>query len=107
LHQLNYSRKKESEFERGLRLWERRSEGGILPNDANTQNRDRESGREKSYREKEMREKRELVENRRNNYEQRRKRDSVDSRSDEDSTRSPKKDNSIERRTRDEGLRDA
>jgi len=54
-----------------------------------------------------MREKREMVENRRNNYEQRRRRDSADSRADEGNTRWSGKDNSIERRTRDEGLRDA
>ena len=107
LHQLKSNQKKESEFERGLRLWERRSEGGVLPNDASTYNRDWESGNEKSDRERQMREKREMVENRRNNYEQRRRRDSADSRADEGNTRWSGKDNSIERRTRDEGLRDA
>jgi len=107
LHQLKSDQKKESEFERGLRLWERRSEGGILPGEASSYNKDAESGSEQSYRERQMREKREMVENRRNNYEQRRRRDSADSRADRDNDRSFRKDNSIERRTRDEGLRDA
>src|SRR5215203_750335 len=106
LHKLQSGQKQDSEFERGLRLWEHRSEGGIIPKDSNTQNLDRESSTEKNYRERQMREKREMVENRRNNYEQRRKRDSADNRFDEDRTTSSRKDNSIERRTRDEGLRD-
>jgi hypothetical protein len=107
LHQLKSDQKKESEFERGLRLWERRSEGGVLPSEASAYDRDADSGSEKGYRERQIREKREMVENRRNNYEQRRRRDSTDNRVDEDNNRSFKKDNSIERRTRDEGLRDA
>ena len=108
LHQLKPNQNRDSEFERGLRLWERRSEGGIIPGDTTTtQDKNYERGNEKNYREKQRQERMEMVQNRRNNYEQRRNRDSSDSRSREDNTRSFKKDNSIERRTRDEGLRDA
>ena len=107
LHQLKSNQNKESEFERGLRLWERRSEGGLLPDDTTGYDREREVGSDKSYRERQRRQKQEMVENRRNTYEQRRRRDSSDNRADEGYTRSSRKDNSIERRTRDEGLRDA
>jgi hypothetical protein len=106
LHQLKPNQNKDSEFERGLRLWERRSEGGVIPGDT-TQDKNYGSGSERNYREKQMQERREMVQNRRNNYEQRRNRDSSHSRSSDDDNRSFKKDNSIERRTRDEGLRDA
>jgi sporulation protein YlmC with PRC-barrel domain len=83
--------KKESEFERGLKLWEKRSEGGIID----------DSGRLENYREREVEEnaRMEMVRNRRSAYEQRRGgtgRDNYRSR-----------DNSIEGRIRDEGLRDA
>jgi hypothetical protein len=83
--------KKESEYESGLRLWEKRSEGGILP----------DSERRENYHENEIEEdaRMEMVRNRRNAYEQRRGgigRDSYHGR-----------DNSIEGRIRDEGLRDA
>ncbi|HWI90326.1 MAG TPA: PRC-barrel domain-containing protein [Flavisolibacter sp.] len=84
--------KKESEFEKGLRLWEKRSEGGIIP--------DNSSSRE-NYREREIEEnaRMEMVRNRRSTYEQRRGgigRDNY-----------RRHDNSIEGRIRDEGLRDA
>jgi len=83
--------KKESEYEHGLRLWERRSDGGVIP----------ESDRRENYREREIEEdaRMEMVRNRRNAYEQRRGgigRDSYRGR-----------DNSVEGRIRDEGLRDA
>jgi hypothetical protein len=58
----------ESEYENGLRLWQKRSEGGILPND--------ETGRgsSRSYEQKEINEdaRMEMVRNRRNTYEQKR-----------------------------------
>lgn len=85
-------KQKESEYERGLRLWEKRSEGGIIPDGP---------GSRKNYREKEMEEnaRMEMVRNRRSAYEQRRGggigRDSY------------RRDNSVEGRIRDEGLRDA
>jgi sporulation protein YlmC with PRC-barrel domain len=85
--------KKESEYDHGLRLWERRSEGGVIP--------DRSASREE-YREREIEEnaRMEMVRNRRNAYEQRRGggigRDNYRDR-----------DNTIEGRIRDEGLQDA
>ena len=84
---------KDSEYDRGLRLWEKRSDGGILPE--NSRNRD-------NYRGQEIEEnaRMEMVRNRRNAYEQRRGggfgRDSY-----------RRSDNSVEGRIRDEGLRDA
>lgn len=87
--------KKESEYEKGLRLWEKRSEGGILAGD-------------RSYRENEVNEdaRMEMVRNRRHSYEQRRGggfgRDRY-----LQNDRSERRDNSIEGRIRDEGLRDA
>lgn len=83
--------KTESEYEKGLRLWEKRSDGGILP----------DSTRRESYRENKVDEnaRMEMVRNRRNAYEQRRGgigRDNYH-----------RHDNSIEGRIRDEGLRDA
>jgi sporulation protein YlmC with PRC-barrel domain len=84
--------KKESEYERGLQLWEKRSEGGILPDDPN------KSG---SYQRSEIEEdaRMEMVKNRRSAYEQRRGGTGRDSQHG--------RDNSIEGRIRDEGLRDA
>jgi len=83
--------KKESDYERGLRLWEKRSEGGIMPNDR----------RNEEYREREIEEnaRMEMVRNRRNAYEQRR------GGSGRDNYRDYNK--SVEDRIRDEGLRDA
>ena len=94
---------KESEYERGLRLWERRSEGGIL-NDDNTNRQNRMEERERELKEEERME---MVRNRRNNYKQRRNRDTDDSTNYQDNVREFRKDNSIEGRIRDEGLRDA
>jgi len=84
---------KDSEYDRGLRLWEKRSDGGILPE--NSRNRD-------NYNESEIEEnaRMEMVRNRRSAYEQRRGggfgRDNY-----------RRSDNSVEGRIRDEGLRDA
>lgn len=83
--------KKESEYEKGLRLWEKRSEGGIIPG----------SERNETYQEREVEEnaRMEMVRNRRNAYEQRRGGTGRDN--------YRRHDNSIEGRIRDEGLRDA
>jgi len=86
------SAKKESEYEKGLRLWEKRSQGGIIPNDSDSR---------ENYREREVEENArvEMVRNRRSTYEQRRGgRGRDDYRG---------HDNSIEGRIRDEGLQDA
>lgn len=82
----------QSEYDRGLRLWEKRSEGGIIPNDL---------GRRENYREKEIEEnaRMEMVRNRRNAYEQRRGGTGRDN--------YRRRDHTIEGRIRDEGLRDA
>jgi len=86
------SAKSESEYERGLRLWEKRSEGGVIPDSSN---------RGENYREREIEEnaRMEMVRNRRNAYEQRRGRTGRD-----DFRRHG---NSVEDRIRDEGLQDA
>lgn len=84
--------KKESDYERGLRLWEKRSEGGILP----------DSSRKEQYREQETEEnaRMEMVKNRRSEYERRRGGTGRD-------LYRGRRDNSIEGRIRDEGLEDA
>jgi sporulation protein YlmC with PRC-barrel domain len=89
--------KKESDFERGLRLWELRSEGGILP----------ETGKERTERRSEISEdaRMEMVRNRRKQYEDHR-RGGTDS-DHTDHERSNKRHNSIIARTKDEGLQDA
>jgi len=89
LHEAQPS-KTESEYEHGLRLWEKRSEGGIIADDTK---------RRESYREHEVEEnaRMEMVKNRRTAYEQRR--------SDRDGHRD--RDHSIGGRIRDEGLQDA
>jgi len=64
--------KNESEYERGLRLWERRSEGGIISDETgrgiNTPARE---GRE-AYRELDEEARMKMIRNRRDNYQQRR-----------------------------------
>ena len=92
LHEAQTPKKKESEYEHGLRLWEKRSEGGIIPDNSN---------RREHYREREMEEEErmEMVRNRRNAYEQRR--------GSETGRDDYRRDNSVEGRIRDEGLRDA
>lgn len=85
--------KSDSEYERGLRLWEKRSDGGIIPDTSNERNRNfSERGIEENAR-------MEMVRNRRNAYEQRRGGTGRDS--------YRKQDNSVEGRIRNEGLRDA
>ena len=100
LHEARPVQNRETEYDRGLRLWERRSEGGLLADD-DTSRRNREE-RQRELREEERME---MVRNRRNNYEQRRNRN--EDRNYQDNVREFRKDNSIERRTRDEGLQDA
>jgi len=100
---------KDSDYERGLRLWERRSEGGILSgeNTGNNENSTRRENRQTDSWGREMKEEErmEMVRNRRSNYEQRRQRD--DNRNSyQENVRDYREDNSIKRRTRDEGLRD-
>lgn len=107
------SKNKESEYEKGLRLWERRSQGGIIA-DNDSGNRRAETtgglGREESLREKEIEEARmEMVRNRRSNYQQRRYSGTSEREGTRDTDRSRssgRRDHTIEGRIRDEGLRD-
>lgn len=91
-HRMHEARpvKADSEYDRGLRLWERRSDGGIVQDDRDY--------RERGERDIEENTRREMVRNRRAAYEQRR------GGSGRDQYR--RTDNSIESRIRDEGLRD-
>jgi sporulation protein YlmC with PRC-barrel domain len=94
-HRLHEARsKQESEYENGLQLWERRSEGGVLPgNEAG-----RGSSRSNKKNEVNENSRMELVRNRRNAYEQRKGglgRDNYQTGR-----------GSVEDRIRDEGLRD-
>ena len=111
LHEARPAASKDSEYERGLRLWERRSEGGILGGESinkNSQNSGGNRRREENSWGREMKEEErvEMVRNRRNNYQQRRNTHSGNGDSYQDNVRDYREDNSIKRRTRDEGLRD-
>jgi hypothetical protein len=90
--------KEESEYEKGLRLWELRSEGGVIPGEPT----------QKSDREREVNEERhmEMVRNRRKSYEDRRGYAGRE-RHHDDEQQHHRKDNTIIGRIRDEGLRDA
>jgi sporulation protein YlmC with PRC-barrel domain len=94
-HRLNEARvKRESEYEKGLRLWERRSEGGIIPGNEEG----RGSSRTNRMNEVNENSRMEMVRNRRNAYEQRKGglgRDNYQTGR-----------GSVEDRIRDEGLRD-
>jgi hypothetical protein len=92
LHEARPVQKSNNEYERGLRLWERRSEGGVLSDSENSER----AGRKDNYTERQRREEESLqaVRNNRND----------DPMQDDD--RTARKDNSIKRRTRDEGLSD-
>lgn len=92
LHEAQPVSKGESEYERGLRLWEKRSQGGILPKETNANEQYDRSELEEEAR-------MELVRNRRTSYEQRR--------GSSERSRQRRRDNSVEGRIRDEGLRDA
>ena len=87
--------KKESDYERGFRLWESRSEGGVIGDTNKPDGRERELGEEARM---------EKIRNRRKLYENQRRRtgDNLD-----DNGQRRKKDNSITGRLRDEGLQDA
>lgn len=63
--------KNESEYETGLRLWERRSEGGTI-NDDNSREKDSPARDRDYYRDMDEETRKEMIKSRRNNYEQRR-----------------------------------
>jgi sporulation protein YlmC with PRC-barrel domain len=107
LHEAQPVQKQESEYERGLRLWEKRSQGGILTGSSSTGRRERsEQPGIDSEREIPENSRMEMVRNRRNAYEQ--KRGGGSGREQYQSGRSSRRrDNTIEGRIRDEGLRDA
>jgi sporulation protein YlmC with PRC-barrel domain len=71
LHLLPDSRDKESDYERGLRLWEKRSKGGIVSEGNSSRMRDDITGREEGDRERQRKEELEAVRNRRNKNDQR------------------------------------
>lgn len=106
LHEARPAASKNSEYERGLRLWERRSEGGIIAGDSTSKHTGSSNqGREQNWeRELKEEERMEMVRNRRNNYEQRRNTDPGNTY--QDNVRDYREDHSIKRRTKDEGLRD-
>ena len=93
--------KEDAEYERGLQLWELRSEGGILPGDRTTQReREREMNEEHRL---------EMMRNRRRSYEERRGYTHRDDRRDDrysDDQSQHRRDNTIIGRIRDEGLQD-
>jgi hypothetical protein len=97
LHEAGQQKKDEpSEYEKGLRLWELRSEGGIVAGETTAQpGRTREANEEKRM---------ELVRNRRREYEERRGSSRAE---DRHSTDPHRKGKSIIDRIRDEGLQDA
>lgn len=97
LHEVGSAPKKQqdSEYERGLRLWELRSEGGSL-NEKREEEKERRSEINDNAR-------MEMVRNRRQNYEEHRHRN-TERRHEDDG--SHKRHNSIIERTRNEGLQD-
>jgi sporulation protein YlmC with PRC-barrel domain len=110
-HRLHQTEKpKESEYEHGLRLWERRSQGGILSDEETGRDRRNrkavDESSEESIRERELNEteRMEMVRNRRDHYKQRRHTDETDRT--RDTERRHRRNNTIEGRIRDEGLRD-
>lgn len=80
----------ESEYERGLKLWERRRDGGLLPDNS------RSTGSSDEEMTVNERARLEMINNRRRQYEERR--------GDSSARNRQRKDNSIEGRIRDEGL---
>jgi sporulation protein YlmC with PRC-barrel domain len=96
--------RKESDYEKGLRLWERRSEGGLMPDESTasgTTSSSRDTYRGEGSRVNEDA-RMEMVRNRRREYEQRRTGGGLG----RDTDSYQRKDNTIEGRIRDEGLRD-
>jgi len=72
LHEVKpVERKRESEYERGLRLWERRSEGAVIPDDKRRESTN-SPAREPGYQELDEEQRMEMIRNRRNSYQQRR-----------------------------------
>jgi sporulation protein YlmC with PRC-barrel domain len=65
-------KKRESEYERGLRLWERRSEGAVIPDDKRRESTSQPARGTGGYRELDEEQRMELIRDRRNNYQQRR-----------------------------------
>jgi sporulation protein YlmC with PRC-barrel domain len=90
--------RRESEYEKGLQLWELRSEGGVLP--------DRERNRSEHRTEKEEEARMEMVHNRRKQYEDHRRSQTEERSHSHDDDQPRRKHNSIIARTRDEGLQD-
>ena len=98
----------QSDYEKGLRLWERRSEGGILPDTYSKErvtgsNNRRMSDGNQGYHEREIEERArmQMIRDRRNSYEQRTYRNQNDR-----SGNQYFRQDSVEKRIRDEGLRD-
>jgi len=94
MHEAKPVNNRDSDYDRGLRLWERRSEGGILADDNRS--------RERNHREREVDEnaRMDMIRNRRQAYERRRGGSGRDSYRDNN-----RRYNSIEDRIRNEGLR--
>lgn len=65
-------RKRESEYERGLRLWERRSEGAVIPDEKRRESTSQPAGEAGGYRELDEEQRMEMIRTRRNDYQQRR-----------------------------------
>lgn len=93
--QTQQKRKQDSDYERGLKLWELRSEGGVLPESSGQRRERREQVNEDA--------RLEMVRNRRKAYEDHR---GQHGRNEDDSDRSHRRHNSIIDRTREEGLQD-
>jgi hypothetical protein len=73
LHEVRpVEKKRESEFERGLRLWERRSEGAVIPDDNRRESTNQPARETGGHRELDEEQRMEMIRNRRNNYQQRR-----------------------------------
>ena len=99
LHEVKpVERKRESEYDRGLRLWERRSEGAVIPDDKRRESASQPAREAGDYRELDEEQRMEMIRNRRNNYQQRRYPDRE--RSD------VRRENEIERREDEEDLDD-
>jgi len=98
LHEVkSVQKKQESEYERGLRLWERRSEGAVIPDDKRRETGNLPARETGSYGDLDEEQRMQMIRNRRNTYQQRRYTD----RDQPDLSR----DNEIER-TEDEDLDD-
>jgi sporulation protein YlmC with PRC-barrel domain len=73
LHEVKpVQKKQQSEYERGLRLWERRSEGAVIPDDKRPGSANLPAGEASGNRELDEEHRMEMIRNRRSNYQQRR-----------------------------------